>query len=162
MHERLQKSHETLLEAMMSDINRPDPPRDPPPTAGNDLFSDDLLDNLLRSPTSIGPSNLTDLPPELLQQLQISDSDRFHWDVVGLINRTPDKTISIDVLLIALFRLTGKVYDRTDLANRMYRLGRKGAVFGVSGKKGWYTTVPQGDGSGELDYDPIGTNDSQT
>ncbi len=115
----------------------------------------DGLDALLSNPTSFSPTELGDLPTELVDQLQITDSDRFEWDVVGLINRTPDKIISITVLLIALYRLTGKVYDRTDLANRIYRLGRKGAVFGVPGKKGWYTTIPQ---NGQLD---LATDESE-
>jgi hypothetical protein len=109
---------------------------------------DKALGDLLNQATRISPGHLANLPQELIDQLQISDADRFQWDVVELIDRTPDKTISIDVLLIALYRTTGKVHDRTDLSNRIWRLTRKGIVFAVQGKKGIYTTVPQ---SGELE-----------
>ncbi len=117
----------------------------PPPSQTD---HDKALGELLNQATRITPEHLANLPQELIDQLQISDADRFQWDVVELIDRTPDKTISIDVLLIALYRTTGKVHDRTELSNRIWRLTRKGIVFAVPGKKGIYTTIAQ---NGELD-----------
>lgn len=151
-YERLLRSFERLYQAMQTDIDghnncAPIVDTSALSSEGNDAY----LAKLLSKPTSIDPGNLDGLPAELIEQLQISDSDRFQWDVIGLIDRTPDKTISIEVLLIALFHKTKKVYDRTDLSNRIYRLGRKGVLFGVPGKKGWYTTIPQ---NGELDLVP--------
>lgn len=101
----------------------------------------DHLAFLVDSPTQVGPEMLRGLPPELVEQLQISDTDRFQWQVVEIINRTPERTISIEVLLIALFKATGKVHERLDLSNRIYRMARKGMVSSVTGKKGWYTTI---------------------
>jgi hypothetical protein len=115
------------------------------------LDSTKELDDLLGQATRILPAHLDNLPQELIDQLQISDADRFQWDVVDLINRTPDRTISIDVLLIALYRTTGKVHDRTDLSNRMWRLTRKGIVSAAPGKKGLYTT---GNETPEFDFPP--------
>ncbi len=145
--ERLIVSFQQLLDAVNADMAYVEQLKNEKVTETTRKPADDL-DALLSNPTSFSPDEISDLPDELVEQLQITDSDRFEWDVVGLINRTPDKTISIAVLLIALYRLTGKVYDRTDLANRIYRLGRKSVVFGVPGKKGWYTTIPQ---NGQLD-----------
>lgn len=140
--ERLIASFQQMLDAVDADVASVEQLKNEKHAEAKHKPADDL-DALLSNPTSFSPSDISDLPEELVEQLQITDSDRFEWDVVGLINRTPDKTISITVLLIALYRLTGKVYDRTDLANRIYRLGRKSVVFGVPGKKGWYTTIPQ-------------------
>jgi hypothetical protein len=116
----------------------------------------DDLSFLVDSPTQVSPALLKGLPPELVEQLQISDTERFQWQVVDLINRTPDRIISIEVLLIALFKATGKVHERLDLSNRMYRMARKGMVYSVPGKKGWYTTIAN-DGQDiepELPMDP--------
>jgi hypothetical protein len=119
----------------------------PVPTAASHtdqslVVTDAALAAVLSNPTQVSPQMLEGLPPQLLEQLSISETDRFQWQVVDLINRTPDKIISIEVLLIALFRATGKVLERTELSNRIYRMMRKKMIYGVSGKKGWYTTVP--------------------
>lgn len=142
VHERLFGCYVKLYEAMKADLEAEEGRElvgsNPPPAVS---ASDDLLISLLSRPTNIVPETLFGLPSELIEQLQISDSDRFQWDVVGLIDRTPEQTISLEVLLIALYRQTGKIYERADLANRVSRLFRKGAVYSVAGKKAWYTTV---------------------
>jgi hypothetical protein len=119
----------------------------------------DALAFLAHSPTQVNPSLLEGLPQALVEQLQISDTDRSQWQVVDIINRTPDRIISIEVLLIALFKLTGKVYERLELSNRMYRMARKGMAFSVPGRKGWYTTVPTGEP--QLDLDERGEAEEQ-
>lgn len=138
VHEYLLNGHKQLLATLESFAAHPDHP------ALNDSGSSstqDPLSALLQNSTQINPTMLDGLPPELVEQLQISDADRFQWQVVDLINRTPTKIISLEVLLIALFHTTGKILDRTELATRIYRLTRKGVLYSVEGKKGWYTTV---------------------
>lgn len=112
---------------------------------------DDALAFIADNPTQVHPALLEGLPSELVEQLQISDTDRFQWQVVDIINRAPDRIVSIEVLLIALFKMTGRVYERLDLSNRMYRMARKGMAFSVPGRKGWYTTVPTDEPT--LDFD---------
>lgn len=112
----------------------------------------DPLAAVLQSPTQVNPALLEGLPPELIEQLAISDTDKFQWQVVELVNRTPDRIISIEVLLIALYKTTGKVLERAELSNRIYRMMRKKMVFSVNGKKGWYTTIPTD--APELDLEP--------
>lgn len=143
-HKWLREEFSSLLRAMEEDIEDGANlvPRSPQEGDGQQPPSIDL-DTLLRSPTQLQPSQLAGLPPELLDQLQISDVEKFQWTVLDIINRTPEKTISLEVLLIALFHQTKKVYERTDLSNRIYRMARKGMVFSVIGKKGWYSTVRQ-------------------
>jgi hypothetical protein len=142
LHERMSHSFAGLLDAMEQDIQAASTAsKFIAPTGTSE--KDDQLGSLLNQATKIIPTHLANLPQELLDQLQISDADRIQWSIVDLVDRTPDKTISIDVLLIALYRTTGKVHDRTDLSNRIWRLTRKQALFSVPGKKGWYTTIPQ-------------------
>lgn len=145
-HKWLHDEFSALLQAMQDDIEES-------VSAGARAVGDDVpgrqalsavdLDTLLSSPTQLQPGQLAGLPPELLDQLQISDVEKFQWTVLDIINRTPEKTISLEVLLIALYHQTKKVYERTDLSNRIYRMARKSLVFSVPGKKGWYSTVKQ-------------------
>lgn len=149
MFERLSSGFQSLLDAMLSDIADFEAMKlaTPPSVSTNDV------DDLLKTPTDIHQSTLDGLPEELIAQLQISDADRFQWCVVDIINRTPDKTISLEVLLIALYKVTGKIYERADLANRMSRLSRKGVAFPVPGRKAVYTTSPP------IEFDPFSTED---
>jgi hypothetical protein len=135
VHQRLHAGFNSLLDAMNSDINTPDSP------AASE--QNPSLDSLLANPIALDRAQLTGLPQELLAQLQISPAEKFQWQVVDIIERTPNKTISLEVLLIALYKTTGEVFERTDLSNRIYRMMKKGIVFGVTGKKGQYTTLPQ-------------------
>lgn len=139
IYERLTSDFENLLGSMLADIEEFETLKRAAPVSAHG--SDDV-DSLLKTPTEIQQSTLAGLPEELIAQLQISDSDRFQWCVVDIINRTPDKTISLEVLLIALYKVTGKIYERADLANRMSRLSRKGVAFPVQGRKAVYTTIP--------------------
>lgn len=113
--------------------------------------STDDLEELLRNPTAISQHSIAGLPPELVEQLQVSEVDRFNWAVVDLIEKTPEKTIALDVLLIALYKMTGKVYERTELSNKLYRLGRKEGVYSIAGRKGLYTTIRPTNGELEIE-----------
>jgi hypothetical protein len=105
--------------------------------------SDVNLDDLLSSATAITPRAISGLPPALIEQLQVSESDRINWTILEIIERTPEKMIALDILLIALYKVTGQIFDRTELGSRLYRLGRKDEVFSVPGRKGVYTTIKQ-------------------
>ncbi len=140
LYERLTAGFEALLAAIEDDLTTWDTLMREGASPGASR-SNVGLDNLLQTPTELQQQALTGLPDDLIAQLQISDADRFQWCVVDLINRTPDKMISIEVLLIALYHITGKIYERADLANRMSRLSRKGAAFPVPGRKAVYTTI---------------------
>lgn len=139
IYERLTSDFENLLSSMLVDIEAFEALKQSTPVSTQGTAD---VETLLKTPTEIQQSTLAGLPEELIAQLQISDSDRFQWCVVDIINRTPDKTISLEVLLIALYKVTGKIYERADLANRMSRLSRKGVAFPVQGRKAVYTTIP--------------------
>lgn len=153
-----------LLQAMEDDIQNCANPTSRVELGGdvNQTFSPQPadLDSLLSSPTQLQPGQLEGLPSELLDQLQISEVEKFQWMVVDIINRTPEKTISLEVLLIALYHKTKKVFERTDLSNRIYRMAKKGLLFSVSGKKGWYSTVKQ-DAQTNSDLGPDEDSDTQ-
>lgn len=82
-----------------------------------------------------------DLPPELLAELSVSDGDKLEFEIVKVMEDLGG-VASLDRLLVALYRSTGEVHQRTWLNNRLYRMGQKDMLYSVPGKKGVYSLEP--------------------
>ncbi len=89
---------------------------------------------------SITKQDLEGLPEQLIKELSISDSD---WIEFMLYELAEDNggMISLDQLLIGLYKKTDEVHKRATITSRLYRMGQKGMIFGVAGKKGVYSTT---------------------
>ena len=92
------------------------------------------------SPLSITMQDLEGLPGQLIKELSISDSDLIEFMIYDLADENGGK-ISLDQLLIGLYKKTGEVHRRASITSRLYRMGQKGMIFGVAGKKGVYSTT---------------------
>jgi len=92
------------------------------------------------SPLELNPEDLIGLPSELLAQLNITESDKLDGAIVEII-ASSGGTMLLDKLLIALYKRTGEIQQRNQLISRLYRLSKKGKVFSVPKKKGFYTTI---------------------
>jgi hypothetical protein len=92
--------------------------------------------------TALTPSDLAGLPPELLLELNLTDSDEQDLAILNIINGAGG-TMSLDKLLIALYRQTKEVHKRAKLTARLYRMAQKEILFNVPKKKGVYSTQPQ-------------------
>lgn len=79
------------------------------------------------------------LPDELIQELSITDGDRMDFTLQALMNEHGG-VMSLDQLLIAIYRKTGEIQKRTNLNARLYRMATKGDLFNVTGRKGVYST----------------------
>jgi hypothetical protein len=88
--------------------------------------------------------DLSDLPPELLEQLSRSVVDG-ETDPVLKIIKDHGGVATLDEILIDLFRKYKQIGKRPILANKLYRFTKRELVWPVEGKKGTYTTVKQGD-----------------
>jgi hypothetical protein len=88
---------------------------------------------------SLLPEDIKDLPEELLQQLSISEGDRTEFLIFSLVERAGG-VLSLDKILIELWKKTGEIHKREKLTSRLYRMTNKGTLFNVSGKKGAYST----------------------
>lgn len=99
------------------------------------------LDNL-----EVHPKDLEGLPDELIAQLSISESDREEFELLALIEAAGG-TMSLDQILIGLYKKRGEIYERVKLNQRLYRMATKGALYSVPGRKGWYSI-----------YEPSGSN----
>lgn len=90
-------------------------------------------------PINLLPSDLIDLPPAVIAQLALTESDNYELDLVRLIDSVGG-IISLDKLIILLFREKGEIVDRTQLNARLNRMMRKGVLFSYPKRKGVYST----------------------
>jgi hypothetical protein len=90
-------------------------------------------------PESLGRriGNMADLPEELRKQLQVAKVDDLHVQVIDSLEQL-DGVANLDEVLVALYRASGKVYNRAYLSNKMYRMAQAGAIESVPKKKGVY------------------------
>lgn len=106
-----------------------------------------LLDNPATSKVkSKGPNQLSltfdeisSLPEELIKELSFSDADKAEFEILNAIEETGG-IISLDRLLIALYKQTGEVHKRNSLYSRLGRMASKNLIYYVPGKKGVYST----------------------
>ena len=81
------------------------------------------------------------LPPELLNELSVSESDKSEFAAHSLIIELGG-VASLDRLLVALYRKSGEITKRQPLNQRLYRMVQKEMIYSVPGKKGVYSVVP--------------------
>ncbi|WP_293371560.1 hypothetical protein [Nevskia sp.] len=129
------------------------------PSSNASPLSSTLPDNesakaILSSPLIITPAHLKGLPKELIAQLSISETDRFESNVSQLVSSAVGQTMLLDNILIGLYHINGEQHPRSQLANKLYRMCKKGLLFSVPAKKGLYTTVKPDSTSDEPDLMP--------
>ena len=101
-------------------------------------------------PVVVGtPADLSDLPPELLEQLS-AGAKKVDTDVLVQVINGRDGTASLDDILIDLYRKHRQVETRAVVSNRLYRLSKRNMVWAVPGRKGVYTTTAPVDGPQEI------------
>ena len=79
------------------------------------------------------------LPEELVKELNISDTDRQEMIIEHIIAASGG-VLSLDKILIELYRRTGEIHKRNTLTSRLYRMAQRGTIYNVIGKKGVYST----------------------
>jgi hypothetical protein len=79
------------------------------------------------------------LPPELMEELSISESDKTEFEITGLITELGG-VASLDRIIVALYRKSKEISKRGVLNQRLYRMVQKEMIFSVPGKKGVYST----------------------
>lgn len=88
---------------------------------------------------SLTLEDIEGLPDELMQELNISDSDKLEFTIVSIINSTGGIS-SLDKILVGLFKKTGDIHKRNILTSRLYRMAQKRLIFNVPNRKGFYST----------------------
>ena len=91
---------------------------------------------------SLTPDDLEDLPEELIEELSISSGDKTEFAIIHLLENADGSVLSLDQLLIGLYRTTGEVHKRQTVTSRLYRMSQKALISNVPGRKGAYSLHP--------------------
>ncbi len=98
---------------------------------------------------SLTPRDLEGLPQELLEELSVSNpADKAEFAIMKLMEEK-GRIMSLDQILIGIYRETGEVTKRQAMTSRLYRMINKGVLFSVPSKKGVYSLDPAESGSGD-------------
>ena len=87
------------------------------------LMDDDSL------PDDLGRrvGDLRELPESLREQLQVGRIDELEKQVINSLSYLHG-VANLDEVLVALYRMTGEVYKRTYISNKMYRMAQAGTI----------------------------------
>ena len=100
------------------------------------------------NPFSLSATDIEGLPPELIEELGITPGDKLEIAIVELI-KAAGGTIVLAKLIVGLYHVTGESHSRVSLTAKLYRMSKKGLVFSVPNKKGYYTTTKPENGDSE-------------
>lgn len=78
---------------------------------------------------------IKDLPEELLKELSISKG--LERTILDILNDAGG-AMSLDQILIALYKKTNQIHTRNKMNSFLYRMLKKGWLYSVPGKKGIY------------------------
>ena len=94
-----------------------------------------------KSRLSLTEEEIVGLPHELIQELSLSAGDRAEFAILSLLEEA-DGPLTLDKLLIGLYRRTNEIHKRDKLTARLYRMAQKNLVYVFPGKKGLYALEP--------------------
>ena len=107
----------------------PDAPTEPAPRAP-----------ISRRNIMLSLADIKDIPPELLEELNLSEADKQEMLIESII-ADAGGVLSLDKLLVEMFHRTGQVFKRTVVISRLYRMGSRGLIYNLPSKKGLYSTT---------------------
>jgi hypothetical protein len=79
------------------------------------------------------------LPDELIKELNVSDTDKQEMVIEHIIAQSGGY-LSLDKIMVELYRRTREISKRNTLTSRLYRMAQRGTIYNVPGKKGVYST----------------------
>lgn len=89
----------------------------------------------------ITPSDLIGLPPELIAELNISESDKQDFLLMEVMDELGG-IASIDKIMIRVYRKTGEILERQKLGAKLYRMINKKLIYPLPSRKGVYSLQP--------------------
>lgn len=89
-------------------------------------------------PLSSSFGDLSDLPEEVIQQLNLAKIDELEQQLRDIVASGDGAEVGIDQIIIELWRRHKVQKSRTFVMNKLYRMGQKGTIESVDGKKGAY------------------------
>lgn len=104
-----------------------------------------IQNNCKEKPSSssiyITPNDLIGLPPELIAELNITESDKQDFLLMEVIGDLGG-IASIDKIMIQVYRKTGEILERQKLGAKLYRMISKNLIYSLPSKKGVYSLQP--------------------
>jgi len=93
--------------------------------------------------TPIDPElgDLSDLPPELVKELNLNAPSELEQRIIAIIKKADDKKANINTILVELFKRHNVVQKRRNMQNKLWRMMDQKQIWGVDGEKGVYTTI---------------------
>lgn len=85
-------------------------------------------------------TDITDLPPELLKELNIP-SDGLETQIIGVLEMSA-AAVDLDQILIGLYRRFGVVQKRRFLQNKLWRMVKKQQIYKLKDRRGLYALDP--------------------
>ncbi|WP_333836475.1 hypothetical protein [Novosphingobium sp.] len=89
-------------------------------------------------PVSTDLGDLSDLPEELIKQLNVTKVDELEQQLRDIVAAADGTELGLDQILIELWRRHKVVGERRFVMNKLYRMAQKGTINSVDGKKGSY------------------------
>jgi len=86
---------------------------------------------------SLTPEDIEGLPDELMKELSVRN-DKVEFAILNLLEEAGG-VMSLDQIIVGLYRITNKIYKRTRTTNKLYRMAQNGLISSVPAKKGVYS-----------------------
>ena len=83
--------------------------------------------------------DVKDIPTELLNELNLTDTDKQEMLIESII-ADAGGILSLDKIIVELYRRTGQIHKRNNVISRLYRMGNRGLIYSLPSKKGLYST----------------------
>jgi hypothetical protein len=131
LRSELHKATAGKFRALFADLMSADSALDSPPAPARKSPN-------CQSQLSLSMADIEDLPQELIDELGLSDADKTEFAIISAIEEAGG-IISLNKLLIALYRSTGEIHRRQSLYPRLARMVQKNSIYYVPGKKGVYS-----------------------
>jgi hypothetical protein len=89
-------------------------------------------------PAAIDPTDLSDLPPDLLSELSVARADPLEAQIVSVLQACGGSA-DLDQILIGLYRKFQTVQKRRPLQNKLWRMVRKGDLRKAKAERGIFS-----------------------
>jgi hypothetical protein len=88
----------------------------------------------------LNPKEIQDLPDELVAELSEQSTDKGEFTILNLMEEAGG-IMSLDQIIVGLYRQTGEVNKRQNVTSRLYRMAQRGLIYNAP-KKGVYSLTP--------------------
>lgn len=109
--------------------------------AKDDPSSDGAASAELAIPRQLRLGDISDLPPSLRAELNISQADQSEQQIIDVI-RGFDGIAAVDEILVGLWRTHKVEAKRRQLGSKLYRMTRKDLIHSVPKRRGLYSLTP--------------------